>query len=142
MIYRLIIAGSRTFDDYSRLQFFVNKFILHEAQRLLSTYGDKEMQLEFISGNCPPNKISGKRGADYLGELYAKELGYTPKLFPADWDKYGAAAGPFRNMEMAKYASEVEHKGCLVFWDGKSKGSFSMISAAKKFNITTEIVRF
>lgn len=42
-------------------------------------------------------------------------------------DKYGNAAGPMRNEEMAKYAD-----GLIVFWNGKSSGTKNMIECAKR----------
>ena len=47
--------------------------------------------------------ISGcARGADTLGERFAKEFGLEVKKFPADWDGLGKRAGYVRNAEMAK----------------------------------------
>lgn len=58
--------------------------------------------------------VSGKaRGADTLGEQYAKEHGYSIQYFPADWERYGKAAGYLRNTEMAKNADAL-----VAFWTG------------------------
>ena len=77
--------------------------------------------LVFVSGNC--------KGADLIGEKYAKEHGYEIEIFPAEWKKYGRAAGPIRNEKIAEISDYV-----ICFWDGKSKGTFSMIQEAKKLN--------
>lgn len=69
------------------------------------------------------------RGADRIGEQYAKENGLKKTIFKAEWGKYGRAAGPIRNEEMAKIADCV-----ICFWDGKSAGTKSMINLAKKYN--------
>ena len=61
--------------------------------------------VEIISGHAP--------GADTLGEKFAKAYGYPLKIFLAEWNKYGKAAGPIRNEEMAKYASEADHHICI-----------------------------
>lgn len=86
------------------------------------------------------------RGADTLGERFAKENGYPIKYFPADWNKYGKAAGVIRNEEMAKYAAEYEDEddeGILVaFWDGKSRGTKNMIDNAEKYGLAQYIVEF
>jgi hypothetical protein len=67
--------------------------------------------------------VSGKaRGADTLGEQYAKEKGIPVKEFPADWNKYGKAAGPIRNEEMARYADWL-----IAFWHPDCKGTTNMI---------------
>ena len=81
---RIIIAGSRTFNNYPLL-----KKTLDECISNLET--NEEIQI--VSG--------GARGADKLGEKYAKERGYSLKIFPANWDKYGKRAGYLRNNEMA-----------------------------------------
>jgi hypothetical protein len=117
---RLIIAGGRDFTDYELLKAVVNKVF----------YYLEDMEgSEIVSGT--------QRGADKLGERYAKEYGIKIIPFYPDWDKYGLAAGPIRNEEMAKYATH-----CIVFWDGKSDGSQDMIKKAKKHKIPTQIVKY
>jgi len=49
----------------------------------------------------------GASGADAAGERWARKRGIPVKRFPADWDKYGPAAGPIRNRQMAEYADAV-----------------------------------
>ena len=60
-------------------------------------------------------------GIDGCGLDYAKKRNIKVANFPANWDKYGKAAGPLRNEEMAKYSDEL-----LLIWDGNSKGSRNM----------------
>jgi hypothetical protein len=82
--------------------------------------------------------VSGKaKGADTLGELYANENNIKIIEFPADWEKFGKKAGYIRNEEMAKYSDS-----CIVFWDGKSKGTKHMIELAKKYNLNLKIVKY
>jgi|LFRM01.2.fsa_nt_gb hypothetical protein len=68
---RVIIAGSRDFNDYELLKNKVN--------RILSNY--QSQSIEIVSG--------GARGADRYGERFAKEYDYRLKRFPADWNAYG-----------------------------------------------------
>lgn len=112
MIKRIVIAGSRHYNNYEEAKEYID-FCISNIK--------KEHQLVFVSGCC--------YGADALGERYANENGYKLELFPADWKKYGRSAGPKRNLEMAKIADYV-----ICFWDGKSKGTHSMIEYAKKLN--------
>ena len=116
--YRLVIAGSRDFDDYVLLSKAVDKHL-----------GDKgdDAKIIIISGTAP--------GADQLGERYAKEKGYKLECYPADWGHYGKAAGPVRNMNMANVAD-----GVIVFWDGESSGTKNMIETAKAKNIPCTVV--
>lgn len=116
--YRLVIAGSRDFNDYTLLSKAVDKHL-----------GDKvdNAKIIIISGTAP--------GADQLGERYAKERGYKLECYPADWGHYGKAAGPVRNMNMANVADDV-----IVFWDGESSGTKNMIETAKAKNIPCTVV--
>lgn len=107
-----MIAGSRTFNNYAKAQKIISDY-------LRKYYLDKEIVV--ISGGC--------RGADKIGEQYARENGLKKITFKAEWEKYGRAAGPIRNEEMAKIADCV-----ICFWDGKSAGTKSMINLAKKYN--------
>jgi len=55
--------------------------------------------------NSPENEFTciisgGARGADRLGERYAKERGLSLRVFPARWDVHGRSAGMIRNKEM------------------------------------------
>lgn len=118
-VYKVIIAGSRSFNDYPLLKSKVDEFF-HRLDR---------KDIEIVSGTA--------RGADKLGERYAVEKGYKLTRFPAEWDKYGKSAGYRRNAEMAKYAD-----ACIVFWDGKSKGTLHMINLARKAGLILEVVRF
>ena len=74
-------------------------------------------------------------GADALGERYAKEHGLKVELYPADWERYGNAAGPIRNEIMAQKGDAV-----IVFWDGISPGTRSMIECANKKSLPCKIV--
>lgn len=124
---RIIIAGSRSFDNYDKLCKEVDEFI--SMQMFFAGLGAyKSKEVEIVSG--------GARGADKLGELYAKEHNLRLKIFPADWDKYDKRAGYIRNTEMAEYAN------CLIaFWDGKSKGTAHMIDLAPKYDLMTAIIK-
>lgn len=106
-MFRVIIAGGRDFRDYDLLT--------KTMDNLLSNTKDDIMV------------VCGKaRGADTLGERYAKERGYAIRYFPANWERYGKAAGYLRNTEMAKNADAL-----VAFWDGMSLGTRHMIEIAK-----------
>lgn len=117
-MFRVIIAGTRTFTDYSLL--------CRYADFKLSNITDK---IEIISG--------GARGADSLGERYAKERGYSLKIFPADWDRLGKRAGFVRNRQMAKNADAL-----IAFWDGKSPGTASMIQLAQDYKLKVAVRQY
>jgi hypothetical protein len=104
---KVIIAGSRDFNDYNLLK--------NNCDVLLSLTKEN---IEIVSG--------GARGADSLGERYAQENNLELKIFPADWS-IGKGAGFIRNKQMADYSDAL-----IAFWDGKSKGTKMMIDLAKK----------
>ncbi|MCR4362039.1 DUF2493 domain-containing protein [Bacillus subtilis] len=108
-MFKVVVAGSRGFNDYDLL----HKKLAHYLCRY------KPEDVEIVSG--------GAKGADLLGERFAKETGCSIKRFIPDWDAHGKSAGYLRNWEMAKYAD-----ACVVFWDGKSKGAKHMIDLAEK----------
>ena len=112
MIKRVVIAGCRDYDNYTEAKLYID-FCLSKIK--------KEHDIIIVSG--------GASGADALGERYAKENGFEIERHPADWLKYGRSAGPRRNKQMADVADFV-----ICFWNGKSKGTMSMIDYAKKSN--------
>lgn len=118
-MFRVIIAGSRDFSDYD--------FLSCVMDRLLSNYAQEDIQI--VCGMA--------KGADTCGERYAKEHGYKIRYFQADWDRYGTAAGPIRNEEMARNADAL-----VAFWDGKSPGTKSMIQLAQKYNLQIRIKKY
>lgn len=116
-MFRVIIAGGRTFKDYNRLSAVCDYMLQNQSE------------IEIVSGTA--------MGADKLGEKYAQERGYKIVRFPAEWDRYGKAAGFIRNEEMAKYANAL-----IAFWDGRSKGTQHMINLAEKYNLKLKICYF
>ena len=128
---KIIIAGSREFNNY--------EFVKETMDIVFNLFEIKEnIPVEIICGMC--------RGADMLGEKFAKEKGYHIKYFPADWEKNGKIAGIIRNGEMAKYAAREDNEddmGILVaFWDGKSRGTKNMIINADKYGLEQYVARF
>lgn len=77
-------------------------------------------------------------GADKIASIIAKELGMTVESYPAEWGKYGKAAGPLRNRKMLEIGKPDK---VLAFHNNisTSKGTKNMISIAKKANILVEL---
>jgi hypothetical protein len=115
---RIIIAGSRSFSD--------RHLLYQKMDALVAKQGGI---VTVISGTA--------KGADKLGEEWARDRGYPVKRYPADWDAYGKSAGYKRNVEMAEDAD-----ACVVFWDGESKGAKHMIDIAKEHGLNLRVVRF
>lgn len=118
-MFRVIIAGGRDFTDYSMLSDTMDRLLSNKA-------GDSIL---IVCGKA--------RGADALGEQYAKEHNYPVHYFPAEWDKYGRAAGHIRNEEMAKNADAL-----VAFWDGSSRGTKNMIETARRYGLDIRVKRY
>ena len=119
--FNVIICGSREFQDYNLLK---EKCDYYLSKRISS--GQKVV---VISG--------GARGADSLGERYAKERGLECKVFPADWDRYGKSAGYRRNVVMSENADSL-----IAFWNGESKGTKHMIDIMQRQNKPYRIIKY
>lgn len=113
---RLIVAGSRNFDDYQLLT------------EQLDEISNKYNIIEIVSGTA--------RGADTLGEVYAIGNNIPVKRFPADWNRYGKSAGYRRNEQMAQYAD-----ACICFSVDNSKGTEHMINLSKQYRLKLRVVR-
>lgn len=112
---KTIIAGGRDFED---VEYFL-KCIENEFDSIT----------EIVSGRA--------KGADTMGEILAVSNNVKIKKFPAQWDKYGKAAGSLRNKEMAEYADAL-----IAFWDGRSTGTYNMIQLAKKLGLKVTVYNY
>ena len=70
------------------------------------------------------------RGADTLARLVAEELGIPVLRFPAQWEKYGRAAGPVRNKQMLDEGRPTQ---CFAFHTDidNSKGTRDMVKRCR-----------
>ena len=117
-MFQIIIAGGRDFNDYPLLERTVDQFL-----------ADVHDEITIFCGTA--------RGADSLGERYAKKRGYAVRNFPPDWRRYGRAAGPKRNQEMAEEADAL-----AAFWDGESRGTGDMIRSARRRGLRLLVTRY
>ena len=108
--FRVIIAGTRDFSDYQLLRDKCDAILSSKRQ---------DSNIIIVSGTA--------RGADRLGERYARERGYEIRQFPADWLNDEKKAGPIRNAKMADNADAL-----IAFWDGESRGTKNMIETANR----------
>tara|TARA_R110001583_G_scaffold38377_1_gene124060 strand:+ start:113 stop:463 length:351 start_codon:yes stop_codon:yes gene_type:complete len=115
---KLIIAGGRNFTDYKKLCQICDNILQDQTN------------IEIVSG-------AYFKGADQLGEKYAAEKGFLLTKFPADWKRFGRAAGPKRNEQMAIYAEAL-----VAFWNGKSKGTKNMINLVKSSHLKVVIYNY
>jgi hypothetical protein len=114
---KVIIAGGREFMNYGLLKTKCDYLLKNKTE------------VEIVSGKA--------KGADSLGELYAKENNYPIHEFPANWNMHGNAAGPIRNQEMGNFADVL-----IAFWNGESKGTKHMIDYMRFLNKPVKIVYY
>lgn len=112
--FNVIICGSREWTDYDLLKQKCDAYLKNKLS-------DPDTKVIIVSG-CA-------RGADTLGEEYAKERGLEVKKFPAKWDKYGKRAGYLRNMDMAEVGNAV-----IAFYSATSenKGTKMMVRIGRE----------
>ncbi len=108
---RILVAGSRRYTNYDEAE----KTILS----LIAPYLGENILI--LSGGC--------RGTDQLGERFAKEHRYPLSQYLPQWNLYGKAAGPIRNRRMVEECDAI-----VCFWDGKSKGTASLIRYARLYH--------
>ena len=109
---KVIIAGSRSIIDYTALQYAI-------------------AQSDFSIGQVV---CGGARGVDALGAKWASEKSLPCTMFWPDWNRFGRAAGPYRNSEMASYADAA-----IILWDGTSKGTLDMIDRMRRVRKRCEV---
>lgn len=114
-MFRVIIAGGRDFNDYPLLKETMDKLLVNITDEITVLCGQA-------------------KGADTLGEQYAKENGYTVSYYPADWEQYGKRAGYLRNEQMAQNSDAL-----VAFWNGKSRGTKHMIGLAIQYGLKVRI---
>tara|TARA_R110002153_G_scaffold105397_1_gene243791 strand:+ start:236 stop:586 length:351 start_codon:yes stop_codon:yes gene_type:complete len=107
---RVLIAGGRNFTDKQFLEEYMSKYL-------------KEVTL-VISGTA--------KGADRLGEKWAQSHSIPVERYPAQWSRYGGAAGPIRNKEML----DKGKPDLVVVFEG-GKGSNHMATIARKAGVKT-----
>lgn len=121
--FKVIIAGSRYYDDYTTLKM--------ECDKILSRkFADSECEVIIVSG--------GARGADALGERYASERGLKTEVHPADWNRYGDSAGPIRNAEMAEVADAL-----IAFpkSGAANRGTMNMVNTAREKGLQVRVIQ-
>lgn len=109
MEFKVVIAGGRDFNDFPTLCATLDKLLTEQI---------KVNKIVIISG--------GARGADTLGERYARLRNFGLIKVKADWNKYRRSAGFIRNKEMLNIAD-----GVVCFWDGKSTGTGHMVTITR-----------
>ena len=90
---------------------------------------------EYLSEEPEELVSGGAVGIDSCVAEYAKRKGIKLTEFLPQYDRYGRAAPIVRNREIVDYADQM-----IVFWNGSSKGTLSVIRYAKKVGKPIEVI--
>jgi len=115
---KVIIAGSRTIGGNRQ-----------DTEKIQQAMRDAPFNItELVHG--------GAKGVDTTAANLYAEHNKDPeiKMFEADWETHGKAAGPIRNQKMADYADAL-----IAVWNRQSKGTRNMINEAVNKNLDTYI---
>ena len=118
-VYRVIIAGSSGFDDYTKFENKCNHFL---AERI------KTHNVIILSGTS--YRISS------IINKYSYKHNLITIPFVAEWGKYGKNAGNISNEKMINCADAL-----IAFWDGKSTFTANLIDMAKAKGLPTAVVK-
>lgn len=110
---RIAVTGGRNFMNFLIIRKAFQEINLNENDTI-------------VHGGCS--------GCDQLCAEVAKEFKAKTEEYPADWNKYGKAAGPIRNEKMLKSNIDM----LLVFQGGK--GTKNCVKKAEELQI--KIKRF
>ncbi len=77
----------------------------------------------------------GAQGVDKCAAEYAERNNIPLTEFLPEYTLYGRAAPIVRNKEIVDYADKI-----IVFWNGRSRGTLSVIRYAEKTNKKCEVI--
>ena len=105
----------------------------------LAVIGSRKLTNAAIDRHIPKGVTEivsgGAVGVDACAAQYAKSRTLKLCEFLPQYERYGRAAPIVRNKEIVDYADRI-----LVFWDGKSGGTLSVIKYAKKVGKPCEVI--
>lgn len=96
----------------------------------IAIVGSRDITVEDIGKNildCDEIVSGGARGVDSSAADYARRNGIKLTEFLPDYERYGRAAPIVRNRLIVDYSDAV-----IAFWNGRSKGTLSVIKYAEK----------
>lgn len=107
---RVIVTGSRDWPDARLIR-----------EQLAEMLARTDGTLTVVHGACPTG--ADRIAAEWVAGFHSVSVGpgwvVTEEPHAADWDQYGAKAGPIRNSRMVAAGADV----CLAFIKGRSKGA-------------------
>lgn len=124
---RVLVCGSRDWTDEDAVDRVLAPIL----------YGHEDDEFVLIHGQA--------EGADKLSEVVLRDISphgeeendFRVRRFPANWGKYGGAAGFIRNQQML---DEGKPDLVLAFWKNKSRGTADMIRRARKAGVEVRVI--
>ena len=110
---RVLVCGGRDYIDQDAIR------------RRLAELRDEHPDAVVIHGAAP--------GADSWAGYIAGTLGLMVEVHPANWAKYGKAAGPIRNQEMLDSGVDL-----LIAFPG-GRGTQDMVSRAQRAGVEVKL---
>jgi hypothetical protein len=98
---------------------------MRHAVALVARYRPRRL---LVSGGCP-------RGADAIGERIWREVGGVVERHPAEWRRYGRAAGFVRNADMVRLGA-IE---CIAFTRDRSPCATHTAGLARQAGIAVTV---
>lgn len=120
MTFRILITGSRDWSDPN----VIVQALLDVSNWQPNVWND----VVIVHGACPT-------GADAMAQAIANEYDFKVEAHPADWKKYGRAAGPYRNQKMVDLGADI----VLAFKNPGSRGTQDCINRAIKAGLEVKI---
>lgn len=125
---RILVCGDRNYTDWAAFEEELREWLIEEPHCWINCA--KPSEITIIEG--------GARGVDTLAKEFAIKYGMAVKEYPADWDKYGKAAGPIRNKQML---DEGKPDLVIAFLNSQhSRGTKNMIEQATKAGIEVKVI--
>lgn len=121
---KVLVTGDRNYSDREKV-----KEILTTLVQLNSSMGDHN-EIILLHGAA--------KGADTLAGEVGASLDFRVVAIPADWERYGRAAGPIRNRQMLDEQPDL----VIAFHDDieNSKGTKDCLMEAERRGIDSILV--
>ena len=105
----------------------------------IAVIGSRNLHVEnlenYLPSDCTEIVSGGAKGIDACAAAFAKSHNIKLTEFLPQYEVYGRGAPIVRNKQIVDYADRV-----LAFWDGKSKGTWSVIQYCEKMGKPCEII--
>jgi hypothetical protein len=141
-IYRILVTGSRAWPDI--LVGYIAEKLAFTMSRTVTSF----RTVVLVHGDCTLNEQPpGTTPVDQIADRYVRNSAFydhrSPvtrmldvEAYPANWDRHGRAAGPFRNDEMVSHGA----RRCLAFPDETAmRGTSDCFMKAIRAGIPTEV---